>query len=227
MCFSPEADAASAIVIGAAAVDSLRSVRHRNELPLASLPALFAAHSAMSAFVWLGIEGAVPPSVRDAAAWMFMLVAFSVLPAWVPWAVWSIEPPSVQRRRIALLALLGTVVCGVFFVRIVSGTGHASDGGNFIRYRVHASDNDVLAVAYVTATCGAMLLSGDRILLIYGVVNAIAVALLAALLAAGFASLWCFWAAITSILIALYMRRRNALTDMVATGPASNPAIQH
>lgn len=224
MCFSPEADAATGIVIGVAAVDSLRSVSNRNEFPLAALPIVFAGHSVMSAFAWLGIEGAVPQSVGDAAAWMFMLVAFSVLPAWVPWAIWSIEPPGPRRRRIALLALLGTVVCGVFFVRIVSGAGHASDGGNFIRYRVHASDNDVLAVAYVAATCGAMLLSGERILVIYGVVNAIAVALLAALIAAGFASLWCFWAAITSVLIALYMRRRNAITDTTAIGPTSNPS---
>ena len=69
-----------------------------------------------------------------------------------------------------------------------------------------------------------MLLSGERVLVIYGWVNAFAVVLLAILQEAGFASLWCFWAAITSGLVALYLRRRRGQEARSAGQPAATGA---
>lgn len=220
MCFAPEVDIAAAAVISVAAVDAGRHVRERREIPIAALPALFAAHTVMSAFVWWGIQGKVSPEVGDVAAWLFMLFAFSVFPGYVPWAIYALEPEGKRRRRMLWIALIGMVVCVVFFVRLVLGEGHATDAGGYIDYRIDATDDGFLAVGYIVATCGAMLLSGERVLVIYGWVNAFAVVLLAIFVSAGFASLWCFWAAITSGLVALYLRRRRGLEARPRASPS-------
>ena len=59
---------------------------------------------------------------------------------------------------------------------------------------------------YVVATCGPMLLSGNRRFVLFGVANLVAVALLGWLLARGVISLWCVWAAVTSVAIAREVR---------------------
>jgi hypothetical protein len=50
-------------------------------------------------------------------------------------------------------------------------------------------------------------LSSDRVVVMHGGVNLAAVAALAALLATGTISLWCLWAAVTSIAVAIHLRR--------------------
>jgi len=147
-----------------------------------------------------------------------MLTAFSVFPVLVPWAVWSLEPQGWRRTAIALLGVLGTIVGGVFLARLLLYGGHATSGGEYIHYTVGGGSVIGLTFAYVAATCLPMLLSGERALVAYGCANALAVALLSYLTAAGFASIWCFWAAITSFLIAMYLRRSVSpvVSDAVA-----------
>ena len=59
---------------------------------------------------------------------------------------------------------------------------------------------------YVVATCAPMLLSGSKRLALFGVANVAAVALLGGLLARGVISLWCVWAAVSSVVIDLEVR---------------------
>ena len=57
------------------------------------------------------------------------------------------------------------------------------------------------------ATCGALLASSYRDLELLGALNLVAVPVLAWLTLSGFVSLWCFWAAIVSVVIDLHLRR--------------------
>jgi hypothetical protein len=56
------------------------------------------------------------------------------------------------------------------------------------------------------ATCAPLLFSGYRHVVIFGLANLVAVVILARLTADGFASLWCFYAALASGAITLHMR---------------------
>ena len=59
---------------------------------------------------------------------------------------------------------------------------------------------------YILATCGSLIASGVRRIQIFGIANVVAVIILARLSADGFASLWCFYAAIACGAILLHMR---------------------
>jgi hypothetical protein len=56
--------------------------------------------------------------------------------------------------------------------------------------------------------------------IVYGALNPVAVAGLAWLTVAGFVSLWCAWAAVTSVIIALHLRAAGA----TEAGPLALPA---
>lgn len=102
---------------------------------------------------------------------------------------------------------LGIVVAVVLMFAIVTAPIVVVDGGNHLDYSASLGFGGLITVLYVVATCGALLLSSDRVAVIHGGVNLIAVVALAALLATGVISLWCLWAAVTSIAIALRLRR--------------------
>jgi len=74
----------------------------------------------------------------------------------------------------------------------------------------------VIIGLYILATCGSMLASGLRNVVWFGAVNLVAVIVLARLCANGFASLWCFYAALASGAIALHLRFAKARKVPVA-----------
>ena len=207
MCFSAQADLVGGVVVGTIGLDVIRHVKRRwNHLALAALPLLLAAHQLDEAFVWWGLHGHVSASVGHVATWIYLLIAFVLLPTYVPLAVLALEPPGPRRRVIAVFAGLGVVVSVVLLAAMVRGPVTARLGHLHVSYDTGLRSGLLVVTAYVVATCGALVFSGYRQVAIFGWVNLIAVALLARLEIDGFASLWCGWAAVTSGAIALHLR---------------------
>jgi len=207
VCFSPQADLVGGAVISGIGVDALRHVdRRASHVALASLPVLFGAHQLVEAVVWFSLQGHLSHGLGRGALWVYLGVAFVVLPIFVPIAVAAIEPSRWRRRLATSLAVVGTVVGAVLLAAMVRGPMTVAMRPYHLAYGVRLSDGWAVAVAYVLATCGAALLSSDRRIVIFGVANLVAVALIARLTIDGFASVWCAWAAVISAAIALQMR---------------------
>lgn len=206
MCLSPGVDVAAAVAISVVAVDALRHNHHARTLPLALLPGLFAVHTLSSAFVWWGADGTVSPAVGDAASSFFMLIAFVVLPVYMPWAVVSIEPPGWRRDALLLLGGAGALAGLDFLLGLLGGQGEAIACDYYIDYTITGTAS-VSGVLYAAATCGALLLSGQRSLFLWGVTNAVVVVVLAQMAQRALPSLWCFWAACSSVFVAWFLRR--------------------
>ena len=72
---------------------------------------------------------------------------------------------------------------------------------------------------YVVAVCGSLLMSRHRQVRWFGALNLVAAALLAWLSKSSFISLWCVWAAITSVAIVVHLRHGE--------GSAGGPETLH
>lgn len=207
MCLSPEADLVGGLVLGVVGLDALRHVRRRHDhLAFAALPLLFGAHQFTEAFVWWGLRDQVPTAVEQAATWIYLLFAFVVLPVYVPAAIRALEPVGRRRNLMTAFIGLGAVVAAVLLTAMIRGPVTAHLGEDHVAYQTDLRAGFVITTGYVVATCGATLLSGYRWIAAFGVVNLIAVAALAQLTIDGFASLWCGWAALTSLVIAWHLR---------------------
>jgi len=210
VCFSPQADLVGGIVVGAIGIDVVRHVHGRRDyLAIAALPLLLAAHQVDEAFVWWGLQGHVSAEVGRVATWIYLLFAFVALPLYVPIAVWALEPPGRRRRAIAAFVGLGAVVSGVLLAAMLHGHVTARLGPYHLSYGTGLHSGGLIVAGYVVATCGSLVFSGYRRIAIFGVVNLVAVVVLARLEIDGFASLWCGWAAITSGAIAVHLRWRE------------------
>ena len=206
MCFSAEADIVTGAVVAVAGVDALRHVEHPRELPLAALPGLLAAHQFTEAFVWSDLEAVTPPVGTGLAVTLYALVALVVLPAYFPWAVRVVEPWTERRRLMLPFAVLGVLVALVYAVDMSQRSVVAAIAGNHISYRTGLSNGGTVASLYIVAACTPLLLSSHRRIVVFGVWNVAAVAMLVSLASEALTSLWCTWAAVTSIVIARHLR---------------------
>jgi len=218
VCFAPEADAVAGGIIIAVGVDALRHVGSPKQIALASLPLLLGLHQLTEAFVWWGLQGHVSRPIERAALWVWLLFAFVVLPVLLPIAVELVEHSRIRRRVIAGFAGLGLIVGVALAIKIFRGPIGARIERHCIAYRVGASAHGrELTALYVIAACGALLLSSHRSLATLGALNLVVVPLLMWLTVDGFVSLWCFWAAIASVVVAVHLRRvagaREAVRD--------------
>ena len=210
MCFSATADLVGGVVIGALGLDALRHVREPRERALAALPLLLGLHQLVEAFVWWGLQGHVPAVVGEVATWAYLVFAFGVLPVLVPMAILALEPTRRRRARMAPFAVVGAGVAVVLLGAIARGPVTARLEDYHIAYGTGLGSGAVIVAFYVIATCGPLLLSHYPHLALYGVVNLVAVAIIAWLTTSGFASLWCAWAAVSSGMIVAHLRFARA-----------------
>ena len=209
MCVSVEADIVAGIVVGAVAVDGLRYARRPAERLLAAIPVVLGLHQLVEAVVWLGLDGAVPRPWWRPAAYAYLVIAFAVLPVLVPLAVGALEPRA-GRRRIRWFVVLGAAVAAVLTSALVRGPLDVADEGRRIGYEVGLWHGGVLVALYVLATCGSLLSSSHRHVRWFGSANLVAAAVLAYSDRVGFISLWCMWAAVTSVGVVAHLRWAEA-----------------
>jgi hypothetical protein len=207
VCFSPQADLVGGVVVTAIGVDAFRHLRGRNShLLLVALPLLLGMHQLVEAFVWWGLRGDVPHVVGRVALWVYLLIAFVVLPMFVPFAVLAVEPIRRRRWRMAPFVALGGGVTVVLLVAMLRAPIDVVEHPYHLEYVVRLRYGGFVVALYVVAVCGSLLFSGYRHIEIFGFANLVAVALLAWFTLDGFASLWCGYAAVSSGAIALHMR---------------------
>jgi len=213
MCFSAEADLVAGLVVGAIGVDAARHVRRRPEWLLASIPLVLAAHQLI-----------------EVAMILYLTIAFGVVPVLIPVAVAALEPPA-RRQRLTGFIVAGCLVAGVLMVALVRGPVKAVVESRHIAYHVRLWHGGLLVMLYVVATCGPLLFSSFRHVRRYGVLNLVAVCGLAWLNQSGLISLWCVWAAVTSVAIAVHLRtvHRTPVSDSEvlptrSAAPAEQPA---
>lgn len=208
VCYSPEADLMAGLVIGAVGVDALRHSDDKRTYALAAVPVVLATHQLIEAVAWWGLQDRVPPGAGDMATTLYLVIAFGLVPALVPYAVMVSEPLRRRRLLMAPFVALGAAVAVVLLYGLTVDPHGASIGGRFIAFEVVTPGGGTTVALYGLAVCSPLLLSSSRRLVIFGCVNIPVLIGLSVLLSTGLISLWCIWAAASSLLIAREIRAR-------------------
>jgi hypothetical protein len=220
MCFSAEVDLVAGVVVTAIGVDAVRHVRSRSELALAALPCVLGVHLLVEVLVWRSLEGQASAGTGEVATYVYALIAYAVVPVLAVVGITLWEPPESRLRLLPFVAL-AVVAATVLLCWQVTDPVVARIDGRHLEYVIRSGPAGGMVVApYVIGTCGAILLSHDRTLRLFGWINLAAVAVLMLVEREGLVSLWCAWAAVTSGVIAARLRDRDragATDPQVAT----------
>ena len=103
-------------------------------------------------------------------------------------------------------ALIGAVIAVTLLAAMLHGPVGVTLAPYHLSYSIRLPAGLVIVALYVVAVCGPLLMSGYHNVVLFGVVNLIAVVIIAQLTISGFASVWCGWAAVSSAAIALHCR---------------------
>jgi hypothetical protein len=224
VCLSAQGDLVAGVVVTAIGVDACRHLKGRSEyLFVAALPLLLGLHQLTETLVWWGLQGSIPSAAGDVAMWSYLLFAFVALPVLVPALVLRLEPPGGRRWVVKGFLVLGVLVGLYLLVMMLRTDPVAGMSGLHIAYSMGLEHGVVIGAFYVLATCGAMLASGLRQVVWFGLANLAAATVLVRLSADGFASMWCFYAALASGAIALYLRLTGSGTPEAETNPRPAP----
>ena len=207
MCFSATANFVGSGALGAIGVVTLTKVKHRRELLFAALPTLFAVHQFIEGFVWLGLDGILSPVVAHNMGAAFMLYAQGLLPFLLPLSVLLFEPDLKSRRRMLPFLVLGGATTLYILWALTAYPLQLSVRGNSIVYINQATNNTMVAVLYVIATCGSLFFSKVRTMVVFGAANLAILLVVMEFKRYAFTSLWCAYAAIASVIILAYFWR--------------------
>jgi len=214
MCFSAQADTVAGLVVGAIGVDALRQVQRPEERALGALPLLLGGHLLVEAVVWKGLTGEVSAQAGRWAMWLYLAFALCVLPVLVPLAVRGIEPDPGRRRTMGRLAVMGAMLAGAYLAAMVHGPVDVAIDGRHLAYRIGTDYGGLLAAVYAVVACAPPMLSSERRIATFGLANLTAVVVLTWLQSSALTSLWCAWAAVTSVAIAAHLRRTHREPEM-------------
>lgn len=209
MCFSAEANFLAAGAIGLIGAATLRKVTAVPAILLAATPLLFALHQFTEGFVWLGLDGRIRPEAKGHFVFLFVLYAQGILPLLMPLAVYLIEPPGFRRRLIGGLTAAGAALCAYTLFGVIAYPTSARVAHHSIIYENAATSMIYVAVVYVIATCGALVLSTYRVIRWFGLLNLAGVVATLIIRGYAFTSVWCLYAAIVSALIFWQFHRGN------------------
>ena len=218
MCFSPAASFTAAAVTGIVGGLTLCRCPSWRQAPLAAIPLLFAGQQASEGGIWLQLLHPSSPASLRLFTTIFTALALVVWPAWVPGAAAAVEPDGRRRRLQTLLLAVGLAAGAYSALDIVRHPYMPSIVGSSICYINNNAVPAPVAGAYFLAAALPFLLSSHGALRLFGLVIALGMAISLAAYFFTFVSVWCFFAALGSLLLYGHFRGRNASLSARAEG---------
>jgi hypothetical protein len=211
VCFSAAANFVGSTVLAGVGVVTLTKVKHRRELLFASLPILFAIHQFIEGFVWLGLDGILPPTVTHNMGAAFMLYAQGLLPFLMPMSVMLFERDKKDRKSMLPFVVIGGATTLYILWALTAYPTQIYVKANSIVYVNQATNFTVVAVFYVIATCGSLFFSKVKAMVLFGAANLAILLTVMAFKRYAFTSLWCAYAAVASVIILAYFWKSSGI----------------
>jgi hypothetical protein len=207
MCFSASASFVTAGLTGAIGSLSLMRVRELRQVPLASVPLFFALQQGGEGLLWLGLSSAPEGTAAADLTFWFLLFAEVFWPVYAPLSIWLIEP-SPERRRIMLPCVAIGAGVSVYLLWWLQTRSHsAAILHDHIVYVTEGRHPVLLNMGYLAATSLPPLLSSRRSLLALGIVVLVGLSVADVFYRQAFVSVWCFFAAVASVVILWHFAR--------------------
>lgn len=206
MCFSATASFVAGAALSATGVVTIRKTK--KEMLFAAFPLLFGVQQFIEGAVWLSFQYGLS-FINSIATYSFVFFAYVLWPILVPFSIVVLEPDIHRKKILYVFQFIGTVVGSYLAYFIISSSVASQIVNKSIVYSVPEKNGVLLVGMYLLATCVSLLFSSHRIINILGALVAVSFAITYYLYTASYVSVWCFFAAILSIVVYLYSKERG------------------
>ena len=208
MCFSATASFVAGTTLTTVGVVTLTKAKGRPELPFAMIPLLFGIQQLIEGVIWLTLSHDAPV-LKETMTYVYSIFSHVLWPIYIPFAFRILE--TVPWRRKVMLWLQGAgIAVGLYLLYfIVTRPVVAEVRGQHIVYVSPHFYSVPMIIFYVAATCVTGFFSSHTFVRLFGVLALLSFVATYLFYTNSLISIWCFFAAVLSLLIYLHLRYRH------------------
>jgi hypothetical protein len=209
MCFSPGASFGAGIALAVIGVASIKQAKKPSQRFFASIPLIFAVQQLVEGALWLALTDAGPAWLAEPATYGFLFFAQVVWPFWVPFSIYKLEERNNKTRRKFEKGLLviGSVVSAYLLFCLLFYPVEGKALASHIAYQ-QAYPEPISRYGgglYLIATILPPFFSGKKWMWTIGLAILIAYIVTLIFYENHIVSVWCYFAAVISILVWLVL----------------------
>ncbi len=205
MCFSATASFVAGGVLTVAGVATLQMTSRKVDIAFAAIPLLFGMQQLIEGFIWLSLRHEAVADVT--LTFLYSLFSHVLWPIYIPFAVRLLETVPWRRRAMAVCQAIGLAVglYLLYFVALFPVTARVV--GSHIAYESpHFYAIPTMAM-YLIGTCASSVFSSSRTIQVFGALAFVTFLAAYVIHIATFFSVWCFFAAVLSLIVFIYLRQ--------------------
>jgi hypothetical protein len=209
MCFSAEASFAGGAIITSIGLISVLTNRERSRRVFAAIPLVFGFQQISEGFVWLALQSPGHELSLKVPSYIFLITAVVIWPTLVPLSILCLEKLKKRKNLLWVSLAVGLAVSLVHGIGLLVFQATAQISGHHILYATNSPTTLTFATnaAYLVATIPPLFLSSQRGVRWFGVIIVLAYAATQIFFAAYLVSVWCFFAALASLVVWLIVRK--------------------
>lgn len=203
MCFSAGASFAGGVVITAIGVMTVKRNSDPSRRMFAAIPLIFGVQQISEGFVWVALQSSGNDLMLSIASYVFLFTAVVLWPFYLPLSVMLMEKEKSLRRVLIPFLVVGIIVSLYYGARLLVTEIEPRISSHHIKYRANLPQQWALIVfaGYAAATLIPLFISSVRRTWILGLLMATSCLITGILLKEYLTSVWCFFAALISIVI--------------------------
>jgi hypothetical protein len=206
MCFCAEASFIAGGVLSLIGVATLKLTKRREEVFFAMIPLLFGLQQFIEGLLWLSFQYE-EKLLNVVMTYVFVLFSHVLWPVFVPFSIGHMETVPWRKKVIRGFQLTGIAVAAYLLYFIVRYPITSEIREHVVYVFPHFHIPPVLAL-YIAATCVGALFSSQRIVNLFGALAFVLFVVAFWFYYVAFFSVWCFFAAILSVMIFLHFQFR-------------------
>ena len=222
MCFSASASFVAGVALSVAGIATLSQVEEKSELPFALIPLLFGVQQLTEGVIWLTFHYQMPLLTQVMPS-VYSVFSHVLWPIYIPFAIGFLELTPWRKRVIYGFQIAGAVVGLYLLYALIVRPITAEVVGLHVVYDTPHFYGVPVMVLYLAATCVSCWFSSHTFVRLFGVLALLSFVAAYLFHAAALISIWCFFAAILSLLVFLHLRFRKlggfpaGVSDVCAT----------
>ena len=216
MCFSAGASFAGGIIISAVGVATVRTVRKPTQRLFAGIPLFFGFQQFAEGVLWVTLRSGGHDWLQNAATYIFLITAMVIWPVMIPLSMWFMEEAKKRKRILAGLVVTGGILSLFYAFCFISYNVTPQISGFHIRY-VDDFPRTFVTIAsffYPVSTVAPLFVSSVRRMWLFGIVITASYLVTGIFFAQYLTSVWCFFAALISVVI--YAMLRESQTTVLS-----------
>ncbi len=217
MCFSAQASFVTSAILLLVGARSISQIKSSKQVMFASTPLLFSVQQLCEGILWLTLSGNTLPFLSVIMTYSFLFFALIIWPIWIPSALFMIEKNEFSRKILSILTIVGSLISFYFLYSLITQGSSAQIIGNHIYYNFYISFLNIkrgtMALLYCIPVVGSFFIASMLLLKFFGIALLVSILITITFWKFYFTSVWCFFAAILSILTIIALKQMNMRSD--------------